>query len=119
MFHIEEEVDKPSEVYVKKRIDLFSVVDLDNNYRITLKELQSYYKDKHNKNGKFINAELRFYGLDTNEDDFIELAEFATFINWKIANQKYRAKKQIFTLVQTETYKIRKVQHQCAELLLL
>ena len=87
-------VDSPSEAYVKKRIVMFSEVDIDANYKITLKELQDYYKDKTNKSGNPINAELRFIGLDLNDDESIELAEFATKINWKMANQKYKAKKQ-------------------------
>ena len=86
--------DPPSDAYVNKRIDMFYDVDVDKNYKITLKELQDYYKDKTNKSGNPINAELRFYGLDTNEDGTIELAEFAAKIDWKIANQKYKAKKQ-------------------------
>ncbi len=91
----EEKVDKPSEAYVKKRIALFNVVDVDNNYKITLKELQDYYKDKiNNNNGNPINADYRFCGLDHNEDGFIELAEFATKINWKLTNEKYNARKQ-------------------------
>ena len=87
-------VDSPSEAYVKMRIGMFNEADVDQNYKITLEELQDYYQDKKNKSGNPINAELRFYGLDTNEDGTIELAEFATKINWKIANQKYQEKKQ-------------------------
>ena len=87
-------IDSPSEAYVKKRIVMFSEVDVDTNYKITLKELQDYYKDKTNKSGNPFNAELRFYGLDINDDGSVELAEFATKINWKIANQKYKAKRQ-------------------------
>lgn len=77
-----------------KRLIMFYEADVDNDGKLTLIELSEYYKDKRNKSGNPMNAELRFYGLDTNDDGFVSKAEYSTKINWRVANEKYSAKKQ-------------------------
>ena len=71
--------------YVNQRITLFFELDQDKNYKISLGELQNYYEGKKDKLGKPINAKLRFYGLDTNEDDSLELEEFTKKIDFVYA----------------------------------
>ena len=83
--------DQPSQGYVKKRIALFQEVDTDDDFKVSLKELKAYYKDKLNNKGKPVNAQFKFFGLDTNEDNSIELAEFAAKIDMDLARKKYSA----------------------------
>jgi Ca2+-binding EF-hand superfamily protein len=81
----EEEKTLTDEEYVNQRITLFFELDQDKNYKISLGELQNYYDGKKDKLGKLINAKLRFYGLDTNEDDSLELEEFTKKIDFVYA----------------------------------
>lgn len=83
--------NEPSEAYIKKRINEFSIVDADTNYKITIEELTEYYKDKINNKGKPVNALFQFFGLDKNEDGSIELGEFASKIDVALARKKYKA----------------------------
>lgn len=84
----------PSEIYINERIKLFSSVDTDGNYKITLLELQNYYQGKINAIGNPVNAKLRYYGLDTNEDDSIELAEFVEKIDFKYADKRMKENRE-------------------------
>ncbi len=84
----------PSKGYVKKRIKLFSFVDTDSNNKVTLLELQNYYKGKTNKKGNPVNAKFRFYGLDTNDNGTLELSEFSSKIDLELAKKKYKGLKQ-------------------------
>ncbi|WP_411893691.1 hypothetical protein [Winogradskyella sp. A2] len=81
----DEEKTLTDEEYVNQRITLFFELDQDKNYKISLGELQNYYDGKKDKLGKPINAKLRFYGLDTNEDDSLELEEFTKKIDFVYA----------------------------------
>ena len=83
-----------SEVYINERIKLFSSVDTDGNYKITLLELQNYYQGKINTIGNPVNAKLRYYGLDTNEDGSIELAEFVEKIDFKYAGKRMKENRE-------------------------
>jgi hypothetical protein len=84
-------LNNPSEAYVKKRIDLFNIIDFDKNFKLTLEELTEYYKDKFNENDRPINANFHFFGLDKNEDKSLELGEFASVIDIALAKKKYKA----------------------------
>jgi len=84
----------PSESYVKARIELFSSVDMDGNYKITLLELQNYYQGKINNKGNPVNAKFRFCGLDTNDDGTLELSEFASKLDIELAKNKCNGLKQ-------------------------
>jgi Ca2+-binding EF-hand superfamily protein len=80
-----------SEGYMKKRIILFSEVDLDHNSKVTLIELKEYYKDKTNNKGKPVNVQFKFFGYDDNSDGVLELSEFARKINLEQAKKRYKA----------------------------
>ena len=83
----------PSNNYINKRINLFYEVDIDSNYKVTVDEMINYYKGKVKNNGIPINGELRYYGLDTNKDGYIELEEFTKKIDFKAASKRMKESK--------------------------
>lgn len=84
----------PSDDDINKKIDLFYEVDVDHNYKVMVDEMINYYKGKVKNNGIPINGELRYYGLDTNEDGYIELEEFTKEIDFKSASERMKKNKK-------------------------
>ncbi len=82
--------DPPGNAFVNKRIKLYYVVDADGNFKVTKDELAAYYKEKVNNAGKPVNAELRFFGLDINEDDYVDMEEFTKKIDFKYASKRLK-----------------------------
>ncbi|MFP4847067.1 hypothetical protein [Winogradskyella sp. PE311] len=83
--------NEPSEAYIKKRIEMFNSADSDKNFKLSIEELNVFYQDKLNKQGKPVNALFQFFGLDKNEDNSLELGEFASKIDIQLARKKYKA----------------------------
>jgi len=79
---------KVSDDYVKMRMILFDDFDENKNYEISLEEMESYYSNKSDRLGRPIDHRLRFYGLDTNENNAIELEEFIEKINGRYATSR-------------------------------
>jgi len=86
-------VPTPSGDYVNDQITNFYKVDVDKNYKLSLEELLNFYKGKTNKNGKPINGEVMYYGLDTNNDGSLELEEFTKKVNLIKAINKIKDKR--------------------------
>ncbi|WP_299126777.1 hypothetical protein [uncultured Winogradskyella sp.] len=82
-----------SEAYVNNQIKIFSEVDSNKDYKISYDELERFYNGKFDADGLPMNALFQFYGFDKNEDNFIELAEFAEKIDLKLARKRYIVEK--------------------------
>lgn len=72
----------------------FGWIDTNKDKAIDLVEMTAFYKDKTNKKGEKIDAELLFLGLDTDGNNSITLQEFGQKINWKAAKEKRKANKK-------------------------
>ncbi|WP_431159102.1 hypothetical protein [Winogradskyella poriferorum] len=79
---------KAGDDYVKLRTALFYDFDIDENYEISLEEMESYYTNKSDNLGRPIDHKLRFYGLDTNENNAVELEEFVKKISGRYATNR-------------------------------
>ncbi|WP_296380931.1 hypothetical protein [Winogradskyella sp.] len=86
--------EQPPETYKKKKIRAFGIVDLNDDLKITYEELKEFYKGKTNKKGNPINAEFKFYGMDTNEDEILDLDEFTTKISLEFAKRRFRERRE-------------------------
>jgi Ca2+-binding EF-hand superfamily protein len=94
-FSQEEELNNDnSEEEIQRQFTIFDNADVDNNYNLSIEEFDKIYEGKTNKNGKPINIEMLFYGIDTNDDNAIDLVEFTAKIDWEYAKKKYKEKRK-------------------------
>ncbi|MEP0214237.1 MAG: hypothetical protein ABJD66_13525 [Cellulophaga sp.] len=81
-------VAQDKEAKTKKK---FGWIDTNKDNAIDLAEMIAFYKDKTNKKGNKIDAELLFLGLDADANNSITLKELGQKVNWKAAKEKRKA----------------------------
>ncbi|MCL5245315.1 hypothetical protein M4I21_05815 [Cellulophaga sp. 20_2_10] len=84
-------IAQDKEAKTKKK---FSRIDTNKDNAIDIAEITTFYKDKTNKKGEKIDAELLFLGLDADANNSITLQEFGQKVNWKAAKEKRKANKK-------------------------
>ncbi|WP_303317246.1 EF-hand domain-containing protein [Flavivirga abyssicola] len=73
----------------------FGMVDTDNNNKISLEEMITFYKGKKTKKGTPVDAKAMFLGLDSNDDGKLVLKEFIKPVNRKKASEKSKNIKKV------------------------
>jgi Ca2+-binding EF-hand superfamily protein len=68
-------------------------MDKDKNGSVSLDEMKTFYEGKKNKKGEPMEAEDVFVGTDADGDGKVTIEELSKGINWKLVNQKKKAKK--------------------------
>ena len=79
--------------YKENQTKKFGWVDADGNKEVTMEEMVEFHKDKKNKKGQPVDANLMFLGLDSNDDNKLNLEEFVKPINWKAGKEKRNGNK--------------------------
>ena len=76
----------------KKMTKKLNKMDTDKNGYVDMKEVKAFYAGRNDKNGKPLDTEMIFYGLDKDDDNKITVEELAKGIDWKLGSKKLKAK---------------------------
>ena len=93
----------PSKNYNANQVDKFKKIDSDKNNSLGLKEMLDFHEGKTNKNGEAVDAELMFYGLDSNLDNKLTFDEFVQKSNKRDTIRKRTAQEALNEPVEVES----------------